>query len=42
MSRMNEIASLDFGLGETIDILRETVRDFAAREISSIATTCAR
>jgi isovaleryl-CoA dehydrogenase len=31
---MNGMASLDFGLGETIDILRETVREFASREIA--------
>jgi isovaleryl-CoA dehydrogenase len=31
---MSDMASLDFGLGETIDILRETVRDFARREIA--------
>ena len=31
---MSEIAGLDFGLGETIDILRETVRTFAAAEIA--------
>ena len=30
---MPQFAGLDFGLGETVDILRETVRDFAAREI---------
>ncbi|HZN26495.1 MAG TPA: acyl-CoA dehydrogenase family protein, partial [Burkholderiales bacterium] len=31
---MNGLAGLDFGLGETIDILRETVRDFASNEIA--------
>ena len=31
---MNGLAGLDFGLGETIDILRETVRDFASTEIA--------
>jgi isovaleryl-CoA dehydrogenase len=31
---MNEIAGMDFGLGETVDILRETVRTFAAAEIA--------
>jgi isovaleryl-CoA dehydrogenase len=31
---MSEIAGLDFGLGETIDILRETVRTFASAEIA--------
>jgi isovaleryl-CoA dehydrogenase len=31
---MSGIPGLDFGLGETVDILRETVREFAAREIA--------
>ena len=31
---MSLLPTLDFGLGETIDILRETVRDFAAAEIA--------
>ncbi len=31
---MVQLPGLDFGLGETIDMLRETVRAFAAREIA--------
>ena len=31
---MSPLPALDFGLGETIDILRETVHDFAAAEIA--------
>jgi len=31
---MSGVPGLDFGLGETVDILRETVREFAAREIA--------
>ena len=31
---MSDMASLDYGLGGTIEILRETVRDFAEREIA--------
>src|ERR1700751_4802540 len=31
---MNTYPSLDFDLGETVDILRETVADFAGREIA--------
>src|SRR5690349_23982304 len=31
---MSAIAALDFDLGETIDILRETVREFASNEIA--------
>ena len=34
---MTEIPTLDFGLGETADILRETVRAFASREIAPLA-----
>jgi isovaleryl-CoA dehydrogenase len=31
---MSGLSGLDFGLGETVDILRQTVREFAAREIA--------
>ena len=31
---MSLLPTLDFGLGETVDILRETVRDFATSEIA--------
>src|SRR5687767_12830908 len=31
---MNTVPALDFGLGETLDILRETVHGFAAAEIA--------
>ncbi len=30
----NELPSLDFGLGETVDMLRDSVRGFAADEIA--------
>ena len=31
---MNHLPGLDFGLGETIEMLRDTVRDFCAAEIA--------
>jgi len=34
LSPMLRYPTLDFGLGETADILRETVRTFAEREIA--------
>ena len=34
---MTHIPSLDFGLGETIDLLREAVEDFAQAEIAPLA-----
>src|SRR5204863_256916 len=32
--RVNDVRSFDFGLGETADMLRESVRGFAAERIS--------
>src|SRR5690349_20819111 len=37
MPSNREIPSLDFGLGEEIDILRDSVRDFSAARIAPIA-----
>ncbi|MEX1215306.1 isovaleryl-CoA dehydrogenase [Saccharospirillum sp.] len=36
---MNSYPALNFGLGETLDMLRDTVRDFAQKEIAPRATT---
>ena len=33
----NTFADLDFGLGETADILRDTIRNFALKEIEPVA-----
>ena len=33
----NDYPSLNFALGETADLLRETVRDFAAAEVAPLA-----
>src|SRR3546814_11329762 len=35
--RPNQFPSLDFGLGETADLLRDTVMSFAAEEIAPLA-----
>ncbi|MEX0622988.1 MAG: isovaleryl-CoA dehydrogenase [Saccharospirillum sp.] len=35
---MNSYPALNFGLGETLDMLRDTVRDFAQKEIAPRAT----
>ena len=37
MSIPNEYPTLDFGLGETADQLRQTVRAFATDEIAPLA-----
>ena len=34
---MIHIPSLNFGLGETVDLLRDAVRDFAQAEIAPMA-----
>jgi isovaleryl-CoA dehydrogenase len=36
---MARLAGLDFGLGETVNLLRDTVRDFVQREIAPHAAT---
>ncbi len=36
---MNTYPTLDCGLGETTNILRDTLRDFVAKEICPIADT---